>query len=196
VAVELYERILRLFGSSPKDLRIQAVTQNPDLWLDVARLWAEEDTSRSLKYYRDAFRLREDRGLPPFPQLLNNIGCLEFAKGRLEAAENTFGSALTAARDIEQSGAGTADSVGATTITYNLGVVYESQGHKDKATRVYEAMVLARHPEWVEGERVSNRACADWPISEHKVDQRVSQQKHVLPLSAWLPRSLTRRTIY
>jgi RNA polymerase-associated protein CTR9 len=151
-AVELYERILRLFESSQKDLRSQAVAEDPELWVDVARLWADEDTSRSLKYYRDALRLREERGLPPSPQLLNNIGCLEFAKSRLEAAENMFGLALTAARDIEQGGAATADSVGATTITYNLGVVYESQGDKDKASRVYEAMVLARHPEWVEGE--------------------------------------------
>jgi RNA polymerase-associated protein CTR9 len=150
-AVELYERALRLFMSSQKDHRVQAVAQDPDLWVDAARLWAEEDAPRSLRYYRDALRLREERGLPPSPQLLNNIGCLEFAKGRFGVAEEMFGSALTSARDVEQSGAGSADSVGATTITYNLGVVYESQGDKEKASRVYDTMVLARHPEWIEG---------------------------------------------
>lgn len=132
--------------------RKNAISQNADIHIDIGRLWADDDPNRAYKALQKCRKLKDEQGVIIESQILNNLGCLEYYRGNFEVAEGLLGAALTTARDMELGGKTTADSLGATTIAYNLGAVYESKGDRSQAIRTYESMVLARHPEWVEGQ--------------------------------------------
>lgn len=174
------------FYLDPRGPRVQQVATDPNLYIEIARLWTGEDSSKSLSAYRQSLDVRLDkmrtdqeegvlgeddiadlangdddssakypRSLPP--QLLCNIGALEFTRKEYISAYNRFEHAmkLDAQRQQDASVKGRSTAEGDAvlmTVTYNLGIVMEERGMIDEAVELYEQRLLTRHPEFLEGE--------------------------------------------
>jgi RNA polymerase-associated protein CTR9 len=168
-AKEVYEQALRLLGTTAKDSQndssdvkpsvasasVTAISNDPHIFIELARLWSDDpDLDRSLKSYKEAARVYSVELESPVPaQLSNDIAVLELHQGQAIAAINMLEDALPAVAMAvnEQEGA---LSIGLdstfTTLTYNLGVIYEAIGDLDKAKMTYDVL-LQRHPEFVDG---------------------------------------------
>lgn len=174
----------------PLGPRVQQIATDPDLYVEIARLSIGDDIGKSLSAYRQSLSVRRDReakrvtengedsqeggeqsgaastpsSIPP--ELLCNIGSLEFARGELESAQERFEEAVTIDLEKQQSlqshksyGANgssamnhEAEDAVMMTVMYNLGIVMEARGQKEEAVQLYENRLLARHPEFLEGE--------------------------------------------
>lgn len=168
------------FYLDPTGPRVQQVATDPDLYVEIARLWTGEESSKSLSAYRQSLQVRLDkvnsedaedayielpnneeggsvkypRNFPP--QLLCNIGALEFTRKEYISAYNRFEHAmkLDAQRqqDAASSGKSTAEGDAVLmVVTYNLGIVMEERGMTSEAVELYEQRLLTRHPEFLEG---------------------------------------------
>lgn len=128
--------------------RIQTVAQDAQLYIEIGRLWEATDQTRALKAFKTAAEVQTDAGKTVQPQVLNNIGCLEFAKRNYSAAQPHFESALSSVNQLEDP---TEFDAAVTTCSYNLAQVYEVNREIEKARDVYEKRLLPRHPEWTDG---------------------------------------------
>jgi RNA polymerase-associated protein CTR9 len=118
-----------------------------DMYAEMARLWQDEDLSRSERALRDALRTSEAVGQTD-PRLLNNLAVIRHLEKDYEAARETYENALTSAAGLV-----TSSDVGeglSTTILYNLARVYEDSGEEALAKEAYEKLLL-RHPEYIDG---------------------------------------------
>lgn len=181
-ARELFDQLVTMFQAKPGTAsavgaldplgaRVQQVARDPDLYIDIARLWTGEDPNKALNAYRQSLSVRLDNeegaqdddmgskaatGSVP-PQLLCNIGSLEYARNQFDSAQERFEEAirlnLERQRNGEQSGKSSIEGDAVMmTLMYNLGVVMEAKGQKEEAAQLYEQRLLARHPEFVEGQ--------------------------------------------
>lgn len=196
-ARETYDNVVTLFQGTadlkdgqgdqagyldPLGARIQQAARDPDLYIEIARLWTGDDLSKSLNAYRQSLSVRQDlddaeakhattngqngdshsttTASSRLPQLLCNIGAQEFARGDYESAQDRFEQAITHEIERQQASAASLTN-GATTaetdavmmtLMYNLGIVMEARGQKEEAIQLYEHRLLARHPEFLEGQ--------------------------------------------
>lgn len=159
-AREKYEIVLRMLqsinqpdyqvpaGSSKR--RIQAAGQDSALYVEVARLWAATDPKRTLKAYQASMAVRTDADEDVPATLLNNIGCLEYGRKNVIEAQAHFEQAIGAAtRDQNTLGDQEAALV---TALYNFAITKEGTGQTEEAVGIYKGAVLAKHPEWFEGQ--------------------------------------------
>lgn len=173
-AKDLYDQALRLFASGKenqadgeadikrnlsKSARLGEVARDPELFLEIARLWSEEnDVTRSLKAYEESARITEENGDRPSPRVLSNIGALEFHRGHLDAAQEKFEAAATeAGKLVAQSEMTEELDAIMTALTFNLGVVYEAGGDVERAKGAFD-QIVALHPEFVDGKYSSASA--------------------------------------
>lgn len=89
------------------------------------------------------------KNLPP--QLLNNIGCFYSQAEKHDLAGEMFEAALGACMRISEKGDDMDTDALVTTISFNLGRSYESQGRTDEAIEVYERLV-SRHSDYTEAQ--------------------------------------------
>lgn len=162
-ARDLYEQITRLFatrikkpGAAPQDPgimppRIREVASDPDLYIDIARLSTDTDIGRALKGYCQSLTVRKDLDKSIPAMLFNNIGVLEWKNGNLREAQEQIESALaaTASAVVGDESERETNERAAVCMLYNLGVVCEDTGEKEKAKDIYERILL-RHPEYVD----------------------------------------------
>lgn len=159
-AMKLYDQVLRMLAtqgdrrsSSSASFRamitrITSAANDPELFVEVGRLWNTKDPSKALKAYQSAVSVRTNLELPIPSQLHNNIGCLLFNKKQTEQALDAFQEAAKAAISIQNEEE--KDAV-LTATAYNMAVVQETQDLSDEAEATYKR-ILSRHPEWVEGQ--------------------------------------------
>jgi RNA polymerase-associated protein CTR9 len=182
------------FYLDPTGSRVQQVATDPDLYVEIARLWTGEESSKSLSAYRQSLQVRldklgpdegddaevngesvdlannEDDGVVRYPrdfppQLLCNIGALEFTRKEYVSAYNRFEHAmkLDAQRQQDAAAKGTSTAEGDAvlmTVTYNLGIVMEERRMIHEAIELYEQRLLTRHPEFLEGKLSHTDRCA------------------------------------
>lgn len=154
---ELFDRVCKALGL-PEDSHSQLngknhflnaslrhVAADPELHLEIARLWQDENLDRVQKALQEALRLEELKGQVD-PQLVNNLGVLHQLDGRFDEARTLYENALTTATASDLTNA---EGI-STTILYNLARVYEEQGESSLAKDAYEKL-LTRHPEYVDG---------------------------------------------
>lgn len=159
----LFDRVIRS-GSSPNDRRNPLIEDDLQMYLEVARLWAQsDDTStassatatpqqameRTLGAMREAVRVDGDD-----PRLLNNLGALLHLEGKFGEAREFYETALikvAAGASGSASGTRVDPESTSTTILYNLARVYEDEGEAGMAKEAYDKL-LSRHPEYVDGE--------------------------------------------
>jgi RNA polymerase-associated protein CTR9 len=160
-ATEHYEAVTRFLVSagarqSATDpillRRISKVADDPDLFVEMAKLYTAKQPAKALEHYQTSLEVRQshiERGsvtqrIPP--QLLNNIGCLLYTKRNFQGAKESFQDALTATRDLE----GQEQEAVLMTVSYNLAMTHEALDDKEQAMFIYKSRILERHPEFVE----------------------------------------------
>ncbi|KAL8905569.1 MAG: hypothetical protein Q9207_002559 [Kuettlingeria erythrocarpa] len=83
------------------------------------------------------------------PQLLNDIGCLQYHMEKYDQARESFQTALSACVKAGEKDEGIDTDALVTTISYNLARTYEAAGQLDEAKQVYEGL-LARHDDYTD----------------------------------------------
>ncbi|KAA1471852.1 RNA polymerase II-associated protein [Dentipellis sp. KUC8613] len=122
----------------------RAILDDLEMYVEIARLWQNENLERTGKMLREALRISEANGTPD-PRLLNNLGVLAHFDERHQDARAMYEKALTTAASL---GADAAEAI-STTVLYNLARVYEDIGETSMASEAYEKL-LSRHPEYVD----------------------------------------------
>ncbi|KAF2865023.1 hypothetical protein BDV95DRAFT_612986 [Massariosphaeria phaeospora] len=144
---------------------------NPDqtVLLNLARLYEADHPEKSLKCLEEVEQLELDaipeedypegiedevalktalRELLP-PQLLNNMGCFHYQSDRYMQARELFQNALNACVKAAAKDESIDTDALVTSISYNLGRTYESEGMLDEARDVFEGL-LKRHADYVD----------------------------------------------
>ncbi|KAH8724806.1 tetratricopeptide repeat protein 1 [Phaeosphaeriaceae sp. PMI808] len=145
------------------------VTPDQSVLLNLARLYEADHPEKSLKCLEEVEQMEieaipnedypediEDefeikaalRELLP-PQLLNNMGCFHFQAERFVRARELFQAALNACVKAASRDESIDTDALVTSISYNLGRCYESEGMLDEAKEVYENL-LKRHTDYVD----------------------------------------------
>lgn len=147
--------------------------QSPDssVLLNLARLYENDQPVKALECLQQVEQLELDqipesdhptdtedpvaiknalrKNLPP--QLLNNIGCFYSQAEKHDSASELFEAALGACMRISEKGDSLDTDALVTTISFNLGRSYESQGRVDEAVEVYERLV-SRHSDYTDAQ--------------------------------------------
>lgn len=163
-AIALLESVRVAWRDSKKKI-------SPDsaVLLNLARLYEQEQPEKALACLQHVEQLEldelDDEDLPEgmedetailaakremlSPQLLNNIGCFHFQAERLSQARENFQAALRSSVSISNKDASVDTDALVSTISYNLGRVYEAEGIEDEAEKIYKSL-LDRHPDYVD----------------------------------------------
>jgi RNA polymerase-associated protein CTR9 len=149
-ARELYDQVLKTIEGVHTDEYTQRKAivnfgDDVDMFVEIARLWQEDDPAKMRKALQEAVRASHEVGKPD-PRLLNNMGVMTHLEGNSGDARAMYEAALT---DAASQASANADGI-STTILYNLARVYENQGDTEMAREAYEKL-LTRHPEYVDG---------------------------------------------
>ena len=156
-ARDLFDRVCKAIGINGSGLAqmnghtsdltssSRKLADDPDMFIEIAKLYQDESLDRMAGAYRQALTNSEVSGRVE-PRLVNNLGVLRHLEGHLDEARTLYETALTQAASLDQL---TAEAM-STSILYNLARAYEDQGEDAKAKEAYEKL-LARHPEYVDG---------------------------------------------
>ncbi|KAI1180195.1 hypothetical protein F4777DRAFT_531306 [Nemania sp. FL0916] len=137
--------LARLYESSQPEKALQCLLQVEQLELDQIPPSEHPDDIKDASELRNALR----KHLPP--QLLNNIGCFHAQAEKHERATEMFQAALSSCMRIGERGEDIDTDALVTTISFNLGRSYESQGLTDKAVEVYEQLIT-RHDDYADAQ--------------------------------------------
>ena len=151
-----------------KDPKRKAIPDQSVL-LNLARLYEADHPDRSLKCLEEVEQMELDaipeedypegiedeveqkaalRELLP-PQLLNNMACFHYQAERFVRARELFQAALNACVKAASRDETIDTDALVTSISYNLGRTYESEGMLDEAKGVYEGL-LKRHNDYID----------------------------------------------
>ncbi|GKT53910.1 RNA polymerase II transcription elongation factor [Colletotrichum tofieldiae] len=124
------------------------------------------------------------------PQLLNNIGCFYSQSEKHEQASEMFEAALGACMKIGEKDQEIDTDALVTTISFNLGRSYESQGLYDKSIEVYEGL-LKRHDDYTDARtrlayiKLRKNPNKEGPDAVSKLYQENPQDLEVRALYGW-----------
>ncbi|KAL7626241.1 protein required for normal CLN1 and CLN2 G1 cyclin expression [Parahypoxylon ruwenzoriense] len=135
--------LARLYENDHPEKALQCLLQVEQLELDQIPHSEHPDGIEDESALRNALR----KNLPP--QLLNNIGCFYSQAEKHDLASQMFEAALSSCMRIGEKGEDIDTDALVTTISFNLGRSYESQGLTDQAVEVYERLV-ARHDDYTD----------------------------------------------
>ncbi|KAF1795976.1 hypothetical protein V8B55DRAFT_1454269 [Mucor lusitanicus] len=152
--VEIMKVLGSLYGLSGKKEKslalfsklLENANDDPLLAIEIAEMYEEKDSAKSLKYYEQSLVLLEhlptddvvtqDRIKEIKPELLNNIAVMHQKVGNLNDAENYYSLAIKES----ESSAGTEKNL-KLTMSYNLARLYEERLETEKAVSIYKKLV-------------------------------------------------------
>ncbi|KAI1326414.1 hypothetical protein F5Y16DRAFT_375212 [Xylariaceae sp. FL0255] len=138
--------LARLYENDSPDKALQCLLQVEQLEIDqIPSSEYPPDLENDEAALRNALR----KNLPP--QLLNNIGCFYSQAEKHDRASEMFESALSSCVRIGEKGEDVDTDALITTISFNLGRSYESQGLTNQAIDVYEKLI-ARHDDYTDAQ--------------------------------------------
>ncbi|KAI1333784.1 tetratricopeptide [Xylariaceae sp. FL0016] len=164
-AIEYLEQVRVAWKDPKKNLSPDAA-----ILLNLARLYEKENPEKALACLLQVEQLEIDqipasehptelkdlelrnalrKNLPP--QLLNNIGCFYYQAEKYNLASEMFEAALSSCMRIGEKDEDMDTDALVTTISFNLGRSYESQGFVEQAAEVYEKLV-ARHDDYTDAQ--------------------------------------------
>ncbi|KAI0110492.1 hypothetical protein GGR51DRAFT_511405 [Nemania sp. FL0031] len=176
--------LARLYESGQPEKALQCLLQVEQLELDQIPSSEHPDGIEDASELRNALR----KNLPP--QLLNNIGCFYSQAEKHERATEMFQAALSSCMRIGEKGEDIDTDALVTTISFNLGRSYESQGLTDKAVEVYEQLI-ARHDDYTDAQarlayiKLRKATNKEGPDATAKVYQGNSADLEVRALYGW-----------
>ncbi|KAI0405729.1 hypothetical protein F4802DRAFT_561712 [Xylaria palmicola] len=187
--------LARLYESSQPEKALQCLLQVEQLELDQVPPSEHPGGIEKASELRNALR----KHLPP--QLLNNIGCFYSQAERHDSATEMFQAALSSCMRIGEKGEDMDTDALVTTISFNLGRSYESQGLIDKAVEVYEQL-MARHDDYTDAQarlayiKLRKNPGKEGPDAVAKLYQANSADLEVRALYGWyLGRVNTRKKL-
>ncbi|KAI0887430.1 TPR-like protein [Annulohypoxylon maeteangense] len=135
--------LARLYEGDHPEKALECLLQVEQLELDQIPASEHPTDVEDESALRNALR----KNLPP--QLLNNIGCFYSQAEKHDLASQMFEAALSSCMRISEKGEDEDTDSLVTTISFNLGRSYESQGLTDEAVDVYEKL-LVRHDNYID----------------------------------------------
>ncbi|KAI1368494.1 hypothetical protein F5Y08DRAFT_266368 [Xylaria arbuscula] len=137
--------LARLYENTQPEKALQCLLQVEQLELDQIPASEHPEGTEDPSEVRNILR----KNLPP--QLLNNIGCFYAQAEKHGPATEMFQAALGSCMRIGEKGEDIDTDALVTTISFNLGRSYESQGLTDKAVEVYEQLI-ERHDDYTDAQ--------------------------------------------
>ncbi|KAI0383040.1 TPR-like protein [Hypomontagnella monticulosa] len=187
------------------------LSTDPAILLNLARLYESDHPDKALECLLQVEQLELDR-IPESeyptgiedetalrnalreqipPQLLNNIGCFYSQAEKHELASQMFEAALSSCmRIVEKQDEDMDTDALVTTISFNLGRSYESQGLTDQAVEVYEKLV-ARHDDYIDAKarlayiKLRKNPNKEGPDAVAQLQQENSSDLDVRALYGW-----------
>ncbi|KAI3338935.1 hypothetical protein F4824DRAFT_65190 [Ustulina deusta] len=176
--------LARLYESSQPEKALQCLLQVEQLELDQIPSSEHPDEIEDPSELRNALRKNLS------PQLLNNIGCFYSQAEKHGPATDMFQAALSSCMRIGEKGEDMDTDALVTTISFNLGRSYESQGLIDKAIEVYEQLI-ARHDDYTDAQarlayiKLRKNPNKEGPDAVAKLYQANSADLEVRALYGW-----------
>ncbi|KAI2642906.1 hypothetical protein GGS21DRAFT_500152 [Xylaria nigripes] len=176
--------LARLYEKSQPEKALQCLLQVEQLELDQIISSEYPDETEDASELRNKLR----KNLPP--QLLNNIGCFYSQAEKHDPATEMFQAALSSCMRIGDRGEDIDTDALVTTISFNLGRSYESQGLTDKAIEVYEQLI-ARHDDYTDAQarlayiKLRKNPNKEGPDAVAKLYQANSADLEVRALYGW-----------
>merc|ERR1719471_1983902 len=124
-------------------------SEDVEAWIELAQILEQTDLQESLKSYKTATRILQDKveaEVPP--EILNNVGSLNFRLGKLDESRECFESALGRAEAEAEEDERYNKQI-MITIRYNLARINESLCQHDKSERLYKD-ILMDHPNYID----------------------------------------------
>ena len=129
--------------------RLRGAEDDADIFLDLAKLWQNENLEIAIGAYQTAVSgvSDEDEGAVDLRtvKMESNLGVLFQLQGNVETAERMYQEALTKVANEESKESEALRTV----LAYNLGRACEEKGDREQATKWYRD-VLRQHPEHME----------------------------------------------
>lgn len=135
--------------------KLRGVAQDPDVFVELAKLWQEESVDKAITSYQTAIQIKQEAAAENGDEnqpvdyrsvrLNTNLASLYAIQGDVETAERMFQESIQ--RMGEENGK-EADML-KTVIAYDLGRANEQSGDSIKAAQWYRD-VLRQHPEHME----------------------------------------------
>jgi RNA polymerase-associated protein CTR9 len=174
--------LARLYEADYPEKSLKCLEEVEQLELDAI---PEEDYPEDVK---DPVKLKASlRELLP-PQLLNNMACFHFQSDRYVQARELFQTALNACVKAAARDETIDTDALVTSISYNLGRTYESEGMLDEAKGVYEGL-LNRHADYID----ARIRLAYISLKQHPNDKG---PREVTKLIEDYPKDIDVRTLY
>ncbi|KAI8966890.1 TPR-like protein [Daldinia sp. FL1419] len=176
--------LARLYESDHPDKALECLLQVEQLELDQIPTSEHPAGIEDESALRNALR----KNLPP--QLLNNIGCFYSQAEKHDLASQMFEAALSSCMRIGEKGEDIDTDALVTTISFNLGRSYESQGLTDQAVEVYEKL-LARHDDYIDAKarlayiKLRKNPNKEGPDAVAQLQQENSSDLEVRALYGW-----------
>ncbi|KAI1213010.1 TPR-like protein [Annulohypoxylon truncatum] len=176
--------LARLYESDHPDKALECLLQVEQLELDQIPPSEHPTDTEDESALRNALR----KNLPP--QLLNNIGCFYSQAEKHDLASQMFEAALSSCMRISEKGEDTDTDSLVTTISFNLGRSYESQGLTDEAVDVYEKLLI-RHNNYIDAKarlayiKLRKNPNKEGPDAVAQLQQENSTDLEVRALYGW-----------
>lgn len=149
---EMYDSIVRTIDNNEAlanegkfQRNIRNLADDKDMWVEIARLWQQENSEKTERALKEALRIIESAGQTE-SRIVNNLAVLRHLEGDFEMARTMYEECLAS---LAASSEAQMEEV-STTILYNLARVYEAQDNNELAKEAYSKL-LARHPEYIDG---------------------------------------------
>ncbi|KAI1460704.1 TPR-like protein [Annulohypoxylon moriforme] len=176
--------LARLYEGDYPDKALECLLQVEQLELDQIPASEHPTDIEDESALRNALR----KNLPP--QLLNNIGCFYSQAEKHDLASQMFEAALSSCMRISEKGEDTDTDSLVTTISFNLGRSYESQGLTDEAVDVYEKLLI-RHDNYIDAKarlayiKLRKNPIKEGPDAVAQLQQENSSDLEVRALYGW-----------
>jgi RNA polymerase-associated protein CTR9 len=202
-ALKYLEDVTKAWKDPKKNL-----SPDQSVLLNLARLYEADHPEKSLRCLEEVEKMELDaipeedypediedeallkaalRELLP-PQLLNNMGCFHYQHERYVQARELFQTALNACVKAATRDESIDTDALVTSISYNLGRTYESEGMLTEAKDVYEGL-LKRHADYID----ARIRLAYIKLRQHPTDEG---PKAVVKLYEQNPDNIEVRTLY
>jgi len=120
-----------------------------EAWIELAQILEGTDLQGSLSAYNRAISILHETVLTEIPpELLNNVGSLQFRLGQLDAAHKNYELALERCKRESEHDPQYYNSI-SISVTYNLARLYEVRWLNDRAEKLYKD-ILKEHPNYVD----------------------------------------------
>ena len=116
-----------------------------EAWVELAQILAQNDLPASLSANMTAIKIFTEKvGAEPPPEILNNMGSLQYLLGNVAESKDYFEQAYQRTKEEAADDEQYSKEI-SYTIRYNLARVFEGLCQYDKAERLYKGECLGQH---------------------------------------------------